>query len=302
MKQKNSKIKHAGLPALLACLLVLVAACGCSGNGRGTVGADPEKGDEPLLKQIKVNLTAEEYGIGVDKNQPELLEEVNKFVAQVKEDGTFDEICDHYFGNGKPVRVYSAERNPDKDQLLVASTLDFEPFEYGKIDEYYGIDMELAQALADFLGKELVIVNSNFETMFLSVDQHKCDVCIGGITITKEREKYVAFSDPYITMGQNLIVRADNTEFDEAETAEEVEAILRSKDGKTTVGVENLTISQYFCEGNKDYGYEGFPITVVRFKNASVALENLMEGNVDYVMIDAASGSFMVDEINGVKK
>ena len=49
-------------------------------------------------KVIDIDLTDEEYAFGVDKNQPELLEQVNAFISKIKEDGTLDEICDKYFG------------------------------------------------------------------------------------------------------------------------------------------------------------------------------------------------------------
>ena len=51
---------------------------------------------------IDVDLTNEEYAFGIDKDQPELVEQVNAFIKEVKEDGTLDEICDKYFGGGEP--------------------------------------------------------------------------------------------------------------------------------------------------------------------------------------------------------
>ena len=186
----------------------------------------------------------------------------------------------------------SAEEDETKDQLIVGSTLDFEPFEYGKIGEYYGIDMELVSHLADYLGKELVIVNSNFETMFMSVSQHKCDICIGGISINEARREYMDFSDPYYRTYQCLIVPEDNTEFDGLTTPEEVEAILRSKDKSTIIGVENQTTAQFYCEGDSGLSYSGFPVSVKKFRDTNVAIDAMLEGKADYVMGDAASVRF----------
>ena len=107
------------------------------------------------------------------QNQPELLEEVNKFIAQIKADGTFDAILNKYFGDGTPEPVESAELNSSKDQLVVATNAGFEPFEYTAGDKYLGIDMEIAKLLADYLGKELVISNMDFDAVCLSVGQGK---------------------------------------------------------------------------------------------------------------------------------
>ena len=83
--------------ALAALMLFSLAACG--GNT-----------DEPkeAVKIVDINLTEEEYAFGVDKNQPELLTKVNEFIAKIQKDGTFDEICNKYFGDGKPTLVTSA--------------------------------------------------------------------------------------------------------------------------------------------------------------------------------------------------
>mgnify|MGYP000122371690 CR=1 FL=1 len=62
---------------------------------------DAAKVDENAkVRVIDINLTSEEYAFGVDKEQPELLEKTNEFIAKIMEDGTFDEICNHYFGDG----------------------------------------------------------------------------------------------------------------------------------------------------------------------------------------------------------
>jgi ABC-type amino acid transport substrate-binding protein len=114
-----------------------------------------------------------------------------------------------------------------KDQLVVATNAAFEPFEYTKGDSYVGIDMEIAKALADKLGKELVIQNMSFDAVCLSVGQHKCDLAIAGLTIKEDRKEYVAFSDPYYQASQRLVVASDNTEFDNCKTAADVEALIQ---------------------------------------------------------------------------
>lgn len=136
---------------LAVCLSAALAASmlvGCGGNN-----------EKVTAKVIDIDLTNEEYAFGVDKEQPELLDEVNDFIASIKEDGTLDEICNKYFSDGEPEAVKSAKLDTTKDQLVVATNAAFEPFEYTKGEDYYGIDMEIASLLAEKLGKELVIEN-----------------------------------------------------------------------------------------------------------------------------------------------
>lgn len=255
-------------------------------------------GSRKTAKVIEIDLTDEEYAFGVDKTQPELLEEVNTFIADIKSNGTFDEICNHYFGDGTPVAVKSAAYDESKEQLVVATNAAFEPFEYTKGDDYYGIDMEIAQALADKLGKELVIQNMDFDAVCLSVGQQKCDIAMAGLTIKPDREEYVTFSDSYYSAAQKLIVTSDNTEFDDCKTADEVKAILDGKDESVTVGVQTGTTGQFYCEGDEEWGFDGFKMKTVGYKNGSLAVQDLLNGNIDYVIIDSAPAASITTAIN----
>lgn len=277
---------------LLATVLVLVmtaamlAGCGDS-NASGA-----------KVKVIEIDLTQEEYAFGVDKTQPELLTQVNEFIAQMLSDGSFDKICNNYFGDGTPVAVKSAALDESKDQLVVATNAAFEPFEYTEGDSYYGIDMEIAAALAEYLGKELVIQNMDFDSVCLAVGQQKCDIAMAGLTINEDRKEYVEFTTPYYNAAQKLVVAADDTTFDACTDAASVEAILNGFDAKTTIGVQTGTTGQFYLEGDADWGFAGFPVTCTGYKNGSLAVQDLINGNIQYVVIDSAPAKCIVDAIN----
>ena len=283
---KLRKLIAVGLSAVLA--LSVFTACGKSGNSSA----------KKTAKVIDINLTEEEYAFGVDKDQPELLDQVNAFIKEIKENGELDKICNKYFGDGEPVAVKSAALDESKDQLVVATNAAFEPFEYTKGDSYAGIDMEIAKALADKLGKELVIQNMSFDAVCLSVGQHKCDLAIAGLTIKEDRKEYVAFSDPYYQASQRLVVASDNTEFDNCKTVEDVEAILNTKDSSSSVGFQNGTTGQFYCEGDESFGFAGFKMKKTGYANGSLAVQDLINGGLKYVIIDAAPAQFITESIN----
>ena len=283
---KLRKLIAVGLSAVLA--LSVFTACGKSGNSSA----------KKTAKVIDINLTEEEYAFGVDKDQPELLDQVNAFIKEIKENGELDKICNKYFGDGEPVAVKSADLDESKDQLVVATNAAFEPFEYTKGDSYAGIDMEIAKALADKLGKELVIQNMSFDAVCLSVGQHKCDLAIAGLTIKEDRKEYVAFSDPYYQASQRLVVASDNTEFDNCKTVEDVEAILNTKDSSASVGFQNGTTGQFYCEGDERFGFAGFKMKNTGYANGSLAVQDLINGGLKYVIIDAAPAQFITESIN----
>ena len=278
---------------LLVMVLTLVMALSC------LTGCGEKKDATPVTaKVIEIDLTSEEYAFGVDKDQPELLEQANAFIAEIKSNGTFDDICNNYFGDGTPVAVKSAKYDESKDQLVVATNAAFEPFEYMQGEDYYGIDMEIAAKFAEYLGVELVIQNMDFDAVCLSVGQHKCDIAMAGLTVKPEREEYVTFTDSYYSASQKLIVKSTDTEFDACKTVEDVEAILNAKDSSTKIGVQTGTTGQFYCEGDADWGFTGFKCETVGYKNGALAVQDLLNKNIDYVIIDSAPAKCITDSIN----
>ncbi len=280
--------------ALCMAMLLAVSMIGCSGNGETTEQTQ-------AVKVVPIDLTQEEYAFGVDKTQPELLEQVNAFIAKIQEDGTLDEIFNKYFGDGEPTPVVSAELDTSKDQLIVATNAAFEPFEYMDGDNYLGIDMEIAALLAEELGQELVIQNMEFDAVCLSVGQQRCDIAMAGLTVNAEREEYVTFSDTYYQASQRLITTGDDTTFDACTDAASVEEILAGLSSSDKVGVQRGTTGQYYVEGDEDWGFPGLPAECVPYSNGSLAVQDLINGNLTYVIIDAAPAGCITEALNEVQ-
>lgn len=273
------------LSLIIAAAMLAVCLASCGGKSVG-------------VKVIDIDLTAEEYAYGIDKAQPELLEKVNAFIDKIMSDGTFDKICNNYFGDGTPNPVTSATLDESKDQLVVATNAGFEPFEYMDGDKYVGIDMEIADLLAKELGVELVINNMDFDAVCLSVGKHKCDIAMAGLTVKPDREEYVTFSKSYYNASQKLIVKADDTTFDACKTREDVEAILSAMDSSKKIGVQNGTTGQFYVQGDADWGFAGFPVTCTGYKNGSLAVQDIINGNIDYVVIDSAPAAAITAAFN----
>ena len=277
-----------------AALSVTLFAGGSNGGSNG--------GDTQAVKMINIPLTDEQYAFGVDKDQPELLEQVNQFIADIKSDGTLEEILNKYFEGGTPEAVVSAELDTSKDQLVVATNAAFEPFEYtlSTGNEYYGVDMELAKLLADRLDKELVIQNMNFDAVCLSVGQHQCDIAMAGLTVSPTREEYVQFSDSYYNASQVVVARGDDTTFDSCTTAEEVEEVLKGLGSDVTIGCQTGTTGQFYVDGDEGLGFEGLTAQSRGYQNASLAMQDLINGNINYVIVDIAPAEKITEAINAV--
>ncbi len=197
------------------------------------------------IKVIDIKLSSEEYAFGVDKEQSTLLTALNNLIAKIKGDGTLDALFAKYNavefdddGNvvegtdSELVGIESATKDVGKadQQLVVATESGFAPFEYTKGDKFYGIDMEIVKLLADELGLELVIEDMDFDAVVTSVGKNGVDIAAAGLTVTKTRKESVNFSASYYEDAyQVIVVKKDNTEFDDCKTKEDVEAILKKK-------------------------------------------------------------------------
>lgn len=278
------------LAMVMALVLMVSAFAAC--------GSDTDAAKTPAVKVININLTEEEYAFGVDKNQPELLEQVNAFIAEIKENGKMEEIFNKYFKEGTPTPVTSAALDETKDQLVVATNAEFPPFEYTEGDQYLGVDMEIASLLAQKLGKELVIQNMDFDSVCLSVGSHKCDIAMAGLTINEERKESVTFSDSYYQASQKLIVKGDDTTFDDCTTADQVVAKLQSMDSSVKIGFQNGTTGQSYTESTGDFESNAFKVTPVGYQNGALAVQDMVNGNLNYVIIDAAPAQSIADSVN----
>jgi polar amino acid transport system substrate-binding protein len=272
--------------------------------------------DSAGVKVVDIKLTEEEYAFAVQKGDAELLAKLNAFMTKIKGNGQFDEIINKYFGDGTPTPVTSAaEMKTDGSQLIVATNAAFEPFEYKSGEKYLGIDMEIMALFAAELGKELYINNMEFDAVCLSVssaggsyeDENGqtvtvtggvCDVAAAGLTVSEKRKEILDFSESYYDASQMLIVAEDDTTFDACTTVADVEAILKTLTADTKVGVQNGTTGKLYCEGDADWGFDGFAFTTTGYANGALAVQDILNGGCKYVVIDEGPAKAIVEKMN----
>lgn len=169
------------------------------------------------------------------------------------------------------------------DTLVMATNAEFPPYEYYDGDEIVGIDAEFAAAIADELGMKLKIEDMAFDSIIPAVQGGKADFGAAGITVTDERKTQVDFSDSYYTGRQVIIVAEDST----IATPDDLE-------GKK-MGVQLGTTGDIYV--SDDYGDEN----VERFNKGFEAVQSLLQGKIDAVIIDDQPAKAFVAENDGLK-
>jgi cyclohexadienyl dehydratase len=111
--------------------------------------------------------------------------------------------------NAQAASAESALDAVGKSGVLRACTPgDYKPFSFLKPDgSYEGIDIDLAQSLAAAMGAKLEVVKTSWANLMTDFNAGKCEVAIGGISVTTERQKRSFFSTAYMVNGKTPIVR-----------------------------------------------------------------------------------------------
>ena len=177
------------------------------------------------------------------------------------------------------------------ESLTMCTNVAFPPYEfYGDDGQPTGIDVEIAKAIAAKLGYELEVVDIEFAQCIPGVQSGKYDFSAAGMTVTEERKQMVQFTDTYATATQVIIVpeACEMTSLDDF-----VEA-----NGTVKVGVQMATTGDLYTTW--DYEDEGKG-TVDRYANGAAAVQALLAGKVDCVVIDNEPAKNFVAQNEGLK-
>lgn len=206
--------------------------------------------------------------------------------------------------------VFAGCNTKNDDELVMATNAAFPPYEYKEGDGYKGIDVEIAEAIANKLGKKLVIEDVEFGAVLTGVAQGKYDFGMAGITVTEDRKKTMDFSNTYATGIQVIIVNDGSTiaTLDDLFDFDENGDPIGLKNPDIKVGVqENTTGDIYSSSAVAGWGFNDLndddsikTDRVVRFKTGADAISALKAGNVDCVIIDNEPAKSFVAANDGI--
>ena len=174
--------------------------------------------------------------------------------------------------------------------LVMATNAEFEPWEYYEGSEIVGIDVEIAQAIADKLGMELEVEDMAFDSIIPAVTSGKASMGMAGMTVTEDRLKSVDFSDTYATGVQAIIVKegSDITSVDD----------LFAEGASHKIGVQTGTTGDLYTTDDIEGAGLG---TVERFQKGADAVLALTQGKIDCVVIDNNPAKSFVAANEGLK-
>ena len=157
-------------------------------------------------------------------------------------------------------------------KLIMSTNAAFPPYEMvadgeGVYQGYEGIDVEIAVALADKLGLELQIDDMDFDAALMAVQNNAADVMLAGLSYREDRDEVVDFSDSYAT-GIQVVIVPEGSE------------VTLDNVGEYMIGTQRGTTG--FQYATDDYGQDH----VIGYDNGATAVQELLNGTIDAVIID----------------
>ena len=190
-----------------------------------------------------------------------------------------------------PASEAPASEAPDGDgtfttivegKLTMSTNAQFPPYEMTTDDGgFEGIDVEIATAIAEKLGLELDVLDMDFDSALLAVQQGKSDIVMAGVTVNEDRQLVMDFTDSYATGVQVIIVKEGSD-------------VTIDNMGEGLIGTQRGTTGNIYC--TDDYGEEH----VMAYDDGFTAVQALMNGQVDCVVIDNAPAQEFVKNNPGL--
>ena len=154
-------------------------------------------------------------------------------------------------------------------KLHMATNAAFPPYEMVTDDgKFEGIDVEVANAIAQKLGLELVVDDMNFDAALQAAQTGKSDMVAAGVTVTPDRLNAMSFTDSYANGVQVVIVK-------EGSDIKSIDDLQGKK-----IGTQRGTTGFLYC--SDDFGDDN----VIGFDDGATAVQNLKAGKIDCVVID----------------
>ena len=185
-------------------------------------------------------------------------------------------------GGGTPATP-TAPAGAERPVIVMGTNAAFPPFEFvadygqGRHGQFSGIDVAIGLRIAEHVGAELYIYDTEFASLIMEVQTGRIDFIAAAMTIRPDRAEQVHFSVPYFTATQYIVVPIDNTAVNS----------VRDLDG-LIIGVQLGTTGDLFVSDYVNYG------EVARYNRIMEAMMDLLGGSIDAVVVDSATAQLYV--------
>lgn len=168
------------------------------------------------------------------------------------------------------------------DELVMVTEAGFAPYEYYESGEIVGVDIDIANEIANYMNKKLVVRDIDFDSIINEINSGKADFGAAGMSITEERKKQVDFSIEYVVSNQVVIVRENSN------------IKMSDLDGKRIAVQLGSVADSYVNENYKN-------ANIIEQKKYLSMVEALKANKVDLIIMDNLPAREIIKENSGLK-
>ncbi|MBQ9492082.1 MAG: transporter substrate-binding domain-containing protein [Firmicutes bacterium] len=176
------------------------------------------------------------------------------------------------------VFIGCGDKKNDDNKIIMVTNAEFPPYEYKDKNDFKGIDIEIANLIAEKMGKELEILDVEFDSIIPAIVSNKADIALAALTVTEDRKENVNFSDSYFETSQNILVRYGS----------DISKVSDLEGKKIGVQIGNIADINY----TEEFGEEN----IERFYKHVDAVEALKNKKIDAVVLDNEPAKFFASE------
>ncbi len=250
------------------------------------------------LTYLKKPLSNENYAFAVSKNEEgtSILQKMNEFLKQLREDGTFDQLDQIWFGKDDRLKAIEDYSNLPSNQgtIRLATNSTVNPFVYIQNQQIVGYDIDIITRFCKKYGYGLEIHDLDFSAIIPGLVTGKYNLAAGCISVTEERKQSINFTDPDYTGGVVMMVR-ENTPEKQMQSIDDGIALTKIShlNGKK-IGVITGMISDQIAKEKID------SVQIEYYNSYSDLALATVQGKIDGFVTDEPIARVVMNEIPGL--
>lgn len=176
----------------------------------------------------------------------------------------------------------SLNKIKEKGKIVVGLDDSFPPMGFkNEKGEIVGFDIDLAKEAAKRMGVDVEFKPVDWDGVLLTLNNGEIDLIWNGLTITPERQKQIAFSKPYLTDRQIIVVQKNNNSIKtKKDLADKVVGLQLGSSSESALSADQATAKTI-----KE---------VKKYEKNTEALTDLKVGRVDAVIVDEVVGRYYI--------
>ncbi len=220
---------------------------------------------------------AEPFGMIFNKSDTALLEQFNTFLAEFRESGQLQELVDKWMNDGDSSEMPDLSGVPRSGEpLKVACTGTTPFFDFIRDGESCGLDIDLVQRFAAYLGRPIEFNLMNFGGLVASTSTGIVDIACSSICITEERAQKVNFSESYTSGYSALLIRTEDAP--EGKVFMSLDDLADAKVGTLLGSTQDLWFKEKYPEAENSV-----------FNNKADVINGLLNDQCDAIIVDEGS-------------